>query len=176
MPIATLDALPGKPLCLQETKEFDNPACTQFVLPQIMGNNACIFSAIAYAVREPGRPPGNYTSFTPSSQHRHDETDSNGKIFVATIPRSNLTMKTDSKAQEPQRYAVQLISRISISFQMILNNLVWSCLTSLNRRKAILQKLFLVFKWDLAHNDQVFHSTNVSIKLFEVQIRTYFTS
>ena len=33
--VKTLDCIPGKLFCLQETKEFDNPAGTQFVLPTV---------------------------------------------------------------------------------------------------------------------------------------------
>ena len=140
--IKTLDDIPGKPFCLQETKEFDNPAGTQFVPPKIMDNNACTITALAYAVREPRRLPGNNTTFTLSGQPHKDE------IIETICSNSDLTMKTDSKAQDAQKYAVQLIrliSWISISFQMLPNNLVWSFSTSLNRRKAITPKNHFLF-------------------------------
>ena len=135
---------PGKPCCLQPTSDIDYPACAFFVLPKIMDTNiACSFTAIAYAVREPGRPPGNYTTFTPSSHHRHDKT-------IETIhSHSNVRMKTNpNQAQVEHKYTVWLIwliSRISISFQMILNNLIWSLSTSLKRRRAILLKNYSLF-------------------------------
>ena len=49
---------------------------------------------------------------------------------------------------------MRLISQISISFHMILNNLVWSFATSLKRRRANARKLFLVFSRNLAHINQ----------------------
>ena len=113
------------------------------------------FTAVNFAIREPGRPPGNCTIIPPSGQPRNDETihkvstrnetNSYGIVFLVTIP-SNFRMKTNSNQaqeilQESTVWLKWLISRISICFQMILNNLVWSFFTSLKRRKAILQKL-----------------------------------
>ena len=139
--VKTMANSPGKPLCLQETKEFDNLAGTQFVMPIITDNSACTITALAYAVREPGRPPGENTNFTLYDQPRIDNK------FQTIGSNSNFTIKTNSnQAQEYSVRLIWLISRISINFQMILNNLVSSFLTSLNQQKAILQKLFLVFK------------------------------
>ena len=73
--VKTLDEIPGKQSSLQEIANIDYPAGTQFVLPQNMEtNNAHTFTAIAFAVREPGRPAGNYNIIPPSGQPRNDKT------------------------------------------------------------------------------------------------------
>ena len=98
--VKTMANSPGKPFCLQESKKFDNPTGTQFVLPIIMDNNACTITALAYAVREPGRPPGNSNTFTLYGQPHIDKT------FQTVGSNSNFTMKTDSN--QAQKYAVRL--------------------------------------------------------------------
>ena len=79
-----------------------NPPGKQFEQPPIMGNNrALTFTAIDFSVREPGRPPGSNTTFSPPGQSRNDET------FETICSNSDHTMKTGShQAQVVREYAV----------------------------------------------------------------------
>ena len=133
-----LDNFPGKPFCLQPTGDIDHPTGTHFVLLTIMDtNNAPTFTPSEYAVREQGKPPGNYPNFTPSSQfcnegpiHRRSTRTKPNHYGLFETSSSNFRMKTNSnQAQVERDYAVRLIwliYRNSISLKMVLNDLVWS--------------------------------------------------
>ena len=86
--IKILDDIPGMPFCLHQTADIDHPVGMQFVLPTtITTTKSRTFTAVNFAIREPGRPPGKHNHFPPSSQpctlHKvsnNNETDSYGIV------------------------------------------------------------------------------------------------